>query len=228
MTLIQVIDAARALLNEPLPTARTFPDNTSSFWTDGILTSYHNLVQEEVQQEIIQADEDYFTTANFLAISAGTAEYNLHSNTIKVRRVEDVRGGGQPVEIRPVHLNQKDERFLPYPNSQALGAGGYYLKGGQIILTDTPTFTNASAIRVHFIPKIPDCTTSSDVSEIPREHHRVLVWGIVKHSLFQQQSDITVASAEYEKHLSRIRQEIENRQTQRPRRVASALSGWGD
>ena len=92
MTLIEVIDTARFLLNEDLAASRTYPDDSSSFFKDTTLQRYFNIIQEEMQNEIIQTFEDYFLTSTFLSITAGCAGYLLPSGTIKVRRLEDVRG----------------------------------------------------------------------------------------------------------------------------------------
>ena len=230
MNLLECIDGARNLINEPLASSRTFPDNTSSFFTDSILMNYHNLIQQEVQQEVVQADEDYFVTQAFLSVVANTAEYTLPATFIKARRVEDVRNAASPVEIFPVTINQRGHVSYDGFRTGSQGAlgGAYYLRGNQIILTDTPTFTNASAIRLHFITRLTDVTAATTSSDLPAEHHRVLIWGIVKLALFQQQSDTTLADREYEKHMARMRQEIESRQTQRVRRVAAAITSRGD
>jgi hypothetical protein len=220
MTLIEVIDAARSLLNEPLASSRTFPDNTSSFWTDAILTTYHNLIQQEVQQELIQTFEDLFVTQTTLNVVAGTAEYSLPTNHIKLRRVEDVRAS-EPSEILPVRLNHRERDDVRV--TITAGGNGYYLRGSQIVLTDTPTYTNASAIRLHYIHRLADVTTGTASSELPAETHRALVWGIVKLALFQQQTDNTLANAEYQNHLNKLRQQAENRQIQRPRSVVKTV-----
>lgn len=226
MNLLEVVDAARILINEPLSTGRTFPDNTSSFWTDSQLTTFHNLIQQELQQLIIEADEDFFVTQSYLSIVAGTAEYTLPTSTIKVVRVEDNRDPANPKELDPVTINNRESMYPAsyFLTSQAGWNGGYYLRGQQIVLTDTPTYTNASAIRVHFIERIVDVTAASNSSQLPGETHRALVWGVTKYALFQEQADQSYiqASAEYEKMQSRIKQEIENRKIQRTRRVTQS------
>lgn len=223
MTLIEVIDSARALLNEPLAAARTFPDDTSSFWTDTILAKYFNMAQQELQHEIIQTFEDDFVTQSYLSIVNGTAEYTLPSQTIKVRRVEDNRDVAAPVEIVPVTLNNRGG-IVHYVHCSTFVGGGYYIRGNQIVLTDTPTFTNASAIRVHFLKALADVTAGSNTSELPEGCTRCLIWGIVKLALFQQQSDTTIANAEYQNHLTKIQKQGEDRQIQRPRKVVEAHS----
>jgi hypothetical protein len=220
MTLIEVIDTARALLNEDLDSARTFPDDSSSFFKDTTLRRYYNVIQEEIQNEIIQTFEDYFITQTFLSITAGCAGYLLPSGTIKVRRLEDVRGGGDPVEIRPVTLNDRGHTFYELTSSVWKG-GSYYIAGTEIVLTDTPSYSNASAIRLHYIKKLPEITSATDTSELPPEHHGTLVYGIYKMALIQQQANTDKAEIEYEKRLNRLKKYAESRQIQRPRRVKS-------
>lgn len=220
MTLVQVIDAARGLLGaETLDSSRTAV-NDNSFWTDSLLITYTNLVQEEVQNEIIQSFEDYFVTQTTLSVVNGVAEYTLPTGFIKMRRVEDMRNTSSPVEIMPVSLNQRGSNpaFFAIPSATYWG-GGYYILGNQIILGDTPTFTDASAIRLHYVKRLSDMTALSATSEIPSEHHRVLVWGVVKYALFQQQSDTTLANQEYASHLARLKMQVEDRQVQKSRRV---------
>jgi hypothetical protein len=220
MTLIEVIDAARFLLNEDLDAARSYPDDTSSFFKDSTLQRFFNIIQEEVQNEIIDTYEDYFLTQTFLAITAGCAGYQMPSGTIKVRRVEDVRGSGDPVEIKPVTINDKGYGFYELTSSVWKG-GNYYLAGNELVLTSTPSFSNASAIRLHYIKRLPDVTAATGISEIPPNHHGTLVYGIYKMGLIQQQAPTDKAELEYEKRLNRLKKHAESRQVQRPRRVKS-------
>lgn len=219
MTLIEVIDRARSLISDPLDTSRAFPDNTSSFFRDDVLMGYHNTIQEEVQNEIVQSFEDYFTTSTFFNVVDGCATYTMPSGTIKVRRVEDARTNS-PIEIRPVSLNSKETRINNYELvSSTFEGGGYYIVGNDIVLTNTPNFTDTASIKLYYVKKLSDITQATAASELPPEHHGVLVWGIVKMALFQEQSDTTKAEIEYEKRISRLRNFVENRQVQRPRVV---------
>jgi len=219
MTLIEVIDAARDILNEPLSTARSFPDNSSAFWGDSTMTRYHNLVQTEVAQEIVQSFEDHFLTDTTFDISGNQSRYALPVDFNKVRRVEDIRNANSPVEIFPVRLNEGRYRS-PLGSISGLGLqGGYHLEGDSIVFDSTPTFTTNSAVRMLYIKTLADVTAGSDSSELPLVAHRALVWGIVKYCQLQQQADNIFAAQEFEKHISNIRKQAENRQIQTPRRV---------
>jgi len=225
MTLIQVIDAARALCNEPLDSTRMFPDNTSGFWTDSNLIIFTNLVQQDIALEIVQTFEDYFVTQTFLNITSGCASYTLPAGFQKMRRVEDVRTQ-EPTEIFPVGLNER-----PWKNPLVINAsatywdGGYYFKGNQIVFTDTPTVSNASAIQLYFVKTLSDISNASDTSDLPGEHHRLLVWGLARYMLFQQQSDTARADLEYDKMMQKLKMQVEDRQVQRTRKVNTSNRG---
>ncbi len=219
MTLIEVIDVARQILNEPLDSSRVYPDNSSGFWNDDLLQNYFNLTQQEVQQELVQTFEDYFITDTTLNISAGQNRYAVPSDFLKMRRMEDIRNGGTPREILPTRLNLPNQAF-GFNISSGGGFGhGYHIEADSIVFDNTPSFTDDSAVRLYYIKRLADVTAASDTSEIPDEHHRVLVWGVVKHALYQQQSENNFALVEFEKHLSRMNRQAETRQVQRPRKV---------
>lgn len=217
MTLIEVIDAARGLAGEPLSSTRSFPDNTSSFWQDSVLISYVNLIQSDMAQEIIQANEDFFTTNSDLNITANCATYTLPSRFVLVRRVEDIRTG-TPTEIPPVTLNNRSHLGYVRNTSQAFDQG-YYLLGNNIVFDSTPTFSNTAAYRMWYARTPADLNTASDVSEIPVEHHRIMVWGLLAMMQEEQQGDSSKADARYERGLQKMVKQVENRQTQRARTV---------
>ena len=220
MTLIKVIDMARSLAGEPLSATRTFPDNTSSFWADSRLIDYFNLTQQEVSLEIIEAFEDFFVTATDLAITSGCAAYTLPARFIKTRRVEERRNTTSPTEIFPVNINDFQTIVPSVRNNSAISLyGGFYLRGNEIVFTDTPTYTDASAIRMYYVRALADISAASSISEIPVEHHRVLVWGLLRQMYMEEQSDPSIPTAEFERSLSKLQRYVENRQIQRHRTV---------
>lgn len=224
MTLVEVIDAARSILNEPLTSGRTFPDNSSGFWGDTTLQTYHNLVQNEIAQEIVQTFEDYFVTDTTLNISAGVARYTLPTNFNKMRRVEYVNAD-RPTPVFPIGMNE-----YRADNNLHIGTNigdGYRLEGNSIILDSTPTTTINSGVRLIFEKSVPDVTASTDSSQLPTFTHRALVWGIVKYALHQMQADNNFASEEYEKCIIKYKSQLENRQVQTPRRVKVRSSVTG-
>lgn len=217
MTLVQTIDVARDLLNEPLSAGRTFPDDTSSYWADSTLMTYHNIIQQEIASEMQMVNEDYFITSTSISIVAGTAAYNLPSDFVEMRLVEDVRTS-TPKEIYPTTLNDRQGGDAFFVSGTFHGAS-YYIRGTQIVFDETPTYTQASAVTLHYIKRIPDVSAGSDSSEIPAQYHRVVSYGIAMMGLYQQQSENNFAKDEYQKGLVKLREYADKRQTQMSRKV---------
>ncbi len=219
MTLIEVIDAARSLCNDELSACRTFPDNTSSFWKDSTLINYFNVIQQDVSLEIMQTFEDYFLTSTDFNISANVAAYTLPTRFVKCRRVEDLENSAAPYEILPTTINERNDSYFRRTNSGVLSYGYYKIQGNQFVLETTPDTTRNSAIRMHYIRALADVTAASNSSDIPVEHHRVIVWGLVRYMLFQEGRDTSKADGEYQAMVLNLKKQAENRQIQRPRKV---------
>lgn len=229
MLVIEAIDQSRNLLSEPLSDTRTFPDDSSTFFTDTELLGFLNLVQQEIQQEIIRAGEDYFITQTTISIVADTSAYDLPGDFIKMRRVQDGRFQS-PIVIEPVTLN--DPQFTSFPQI-IQGSNGvpreYYIKGTQIVFRPTPNFTTASAVTIHYVVRTPDFASSDSTQSltIPVQWQRAVVWGITKYALFKQQTPDNFADNEYTKALKDIRQQADGRQSQKSRSVRRVKSRSG-
>lgn len=218
MTLIEVIDQARNILSEPLETTRSFPDDVSSYWTDTEMTGFFNLVQQEVAQEIQGVFEDYFITQTSINTVTEQENYTLPSDFVKMRRVEDQRFTN-PVELEAISMNDQDDHYY---NTLLVDAGqprAYFIRGTEIVFDPKPSFTTSSAIKLHYIKRLPDVTAATATSEIPSEWHRVLVWGVVNYCLYKQQTPNDHATLEYQRGLANIRKHAEQRQVHMSRQV---------
>lgn len=224
MTVIETIDFARDLMNEPLDSGRTFPDNTSSFYKDETLLGYFNREQQIIQNILIQAYENYFVTSTTLDLVNGTDEYAMNSGVVKILRVEWIGNGDtNPIEVSPMSFNEKE-------NNQGLNIGitavggvrTYAIKGNSLVLRPTPLVSKASGIRYYFVERLPDLASGTSTSAIPPQYHEAIGWGVYKRALIQEeasQESMALALNEYNRLISEMRQWAENRQIQRPRFV---------
>lgn len=229
MTLVEVIDAARDFLNEPIELSAcadrttSFPDDSSSFFTDTRLRSFFNLTQQEMANELIQVFEDYLITATTVDVVKDTEVYNLPSDFIKMRRVEDTRYSPS-VPLEPILLNDPEGRlsvFNTVPSSTNF-LSGYKIRGTQIVLGETPAFDQSAGLRLYYIKRLADVESATNSSELPGEYHNVMVWGVVEKALISQQASteaIAEARTMYRRAIQDMKGQAERRQTQRPRRV---------
>jgi hypothetical protein len=224
MTVIETIDLARDLLNEPLASGRSFPDDSSSFYEDSTLLGYFNREQQILQNILVQSHEHFFVTSTSIDIVADTDEYSLASGVMKLVRVEWIGGTNQdPIEIMPMSFNEKELHQGLKIGVTAVGdVRTYAIKGDSLLLRPKPKSTQASGVKYYYVQRLPDLASGTSTSPIPPEFHEAISWGIYKRSLIQQEASaesVTVALAEYNRLISEVRQWAENRQIQRPRFV---------
>ena len=229
MTVIEVIDLARDILNEPLNVSRAsggFPDDTSSFFTDTQLLRYFNQVQRELNLTVIQAFENYLVTEADLNISNNVDTYGLPANFIKLVRAEDVRNS-PATEIYPISLNEKEQYpgRLIYDLVNQGNPDKYFLKGTSIVFRPVPNFTTNSAVKLWYAKRLADMVATTGTagatatSEIPQEYHEALAWGIVKLAWISQQTDPTPAEREFLRLKEDMKKALEDRQIQQSRYV---------
>ena len=224
MTVLETIDLARNMLNEPLDASRTFPDNSSNFYTDTVLLNYLNREQQLLQNFIIQSHENYFVTSVNVNIVSNTDEYALNSSVIKILRMEWIADDPlRSTEIHPISFNEK-ENYIGLSHG-ITGTGeirAYAIKGDTLTFRPVPSTTTASAVRYYFVKKLADLVSQSQVSEVPENYHEILSWGIYKRALLQQEGSAesyAVASKEYESMVEEMMKQLDDRQIQRPRYV---------
>ncbi len=222
MTLIQVIDAARAIVKEPLPSTRTFPDDTK-FFKDSDMTDWYNFTQHEIQNRLVQTFENWFVTSTSIDIVAGTSEYSMPTDTLKIVRVEQVQNTAAPVEVYPMSINDKD-KFSGFRVgiSSAGDVSRYAIVGNRFLFRPIPSRSLTAGVKVFYTPKIPNYSSASSISIIPTEYHEALVWGVAKRALIQAESTpeaLSIAVTTFNTLMNDMSKSAENRQVQRSRKV---------
>jgi len=228
MTNLQVIDASRTILKDVLSSGRTFPDNTSSFYTDSEMLDWLHWVQWDMQQVLIQTFENWFITSTSVSLVAGTSEYPMPTdaagkpNSIKVLRLEDTDNPTNPLEIYPISFNDKEYFNSPLETIvTALGnVRSYAIKGNRFLVRPRPNV--GGSIKVYYSRRISSFDSASSISEIPEEYHEGLVLGVIKRGLVKGEATaeaLTFATSEYSRFKNRMKTTAEHRQVQRPRYV---------
>lgn len=225
MTVIETVDFCRDLLNEPLDSTRTFPDDSSSFYKDTTLLGYFNREQQVVQQVLIQSFENYFITSTSIDTVNNQEEYTMATSVMKILRMEWIGNGtgSDPIEIFPMSVNEKEYyQGLRIGVTSVGSVRTYAIKGRSFIFRPKPQTTQNSAIKYYFVQRLSDLSSGTSTSLVPPQYHEAIGWGIYKRALVQEEASvesITVALSEYNRLISEMRLSAENRQIQKPRFV---------
>lgn len=222
MNLLQTIDTARGFLKDPLPATRSFPDDSSTFFTDTEMTRWYNMEQNSVQNQMIQTFENWFVTSTSITTVANTEEYTMPTDLVKVIRLEDYQNSQSPREMYPISFNSKDRYSSQYPweNTGTNLPGFYAIRGGNLVLRPIPK--KASELKLYYSYRIPERVSATSCSAIPDEYHELMMWGMVKKGLVKQESTpeaYALAVQEYTRLLNELKSTSDNRQAQRSRRV---------
>lgn len=222
MNLLETIDGARKVLKDKLDPSRTFPDNSSSFFEDSDMTDWYNWAQIEVQNLLIQTRENWFVTSTSITLVANQENYSLPSDCLSVTRIEDVTGGeDEPIEIRGIGLNDKDNYVKPYDSYNTV-VRNYAIHGNQILFRPIPNTGYASGIKLYYSKIVDTLTSASSCSTIPNQYHELIMWGVVENGLIKQEANAE-AIATVMTRRNRLIKEMMNtgelRQVQNARRV---------
>jgi hypothetical protein len=212
------------LLKDKLPSSRTFPDDSSSFYTDTQMLDWLHFAERDVQTRLIQTFENWFVTSTIFDIIEDLDEYALPSGCVKIIRLEDIEDEDNPIEIYPMSFNDKDKYTDRYDiNVTANGhVYNYVVKGNDLILRPVPTRDISSGARLYYERRVTAYTCGSMDSEIPVEYQDLLVWNIVEYGFAQGEATpeaLTYAIGKRRSLERLLATSGENRQVQRSRYV---------
>jgi len=224
MTVIEILTAARKILKDEIASG-TFPNDSSSFFTDSEMLTWLNWAQREYQNKLVQAHEQWFVTATSINIIAGSEEYDMPCASLKIVRVEDIRDTSAPVEIYPITFNEKDKySYFEQLSGANIGSivNQYAMRGNKFVFRPRPTTSMNSAVRVYYVRRVDDLVTASDISDIPLEYHELLVWSVVENGMIKQEATaeaMATVLARRNRLVADLAITAEDRQVQRSRQV---------
>jgi len=142
-------------------------DVNHGYFTEAQIIVWLNLAQKHVQNELLQAGNNWYLKPVETTLVSGQADYVLPTDFVQEHRLEVVMSDyGTPNEvtqaITPITLNQQDmvSRRLGNPTN-------YYFKKDRMVLSPTPQFTNV--LRLYYSPTTVDVTTYTDVLDVPEQ-----------------------------------------------------------
>ncbi len=139
-SLQSLLRGVRLMLNQPNP--------LNSFWGDDELTSYINEAGRIYFAEVIASHpEGQFDTNTTLAITAATRTVALPADCYRVKTLYRISGSER------IPLNYRQNFNNSWTTSAASSAGyfpEYEFEGNNLVLRDTPNFTDATGLYLEY------------------------------------------------------------------------------
>jgi len=190
-------------------------DRESDRYTDTELTGLLNAAQEEVQKEIDQADENYFSACQTYSVvtSANTSyEFDLPSDFKKLILAERKVDNGDPIPATWTRIQDRHDTWSDYSDSPIC-----YLRGNKLGVVEPAT---DYTLRVWYTKRIPDLSAGTDTSEIPVEYHDLVCKYAARFMFMAENRDISKDfEGEFNQAMGRLLRHIEKRQKQTSRTV---------
>lgn len=201
---------------------RVFIDEvTQANFTDTSINYALNEAQQRVAVEIAQATEDYFVNPVPVTITIlnNVAQYALAADCYKPIKVVDSNTG---LRIPYRKFGQVDQ--APAIASTPLFGNGYFspysfsMLGNFLVFNPTPTDTSFTP-QYWYVPVLPDMTSDTDNSSIPRPFVDLLCLDAAIDMLIQDEDDISPLQGKFNYRWAQMIKASRDRQQQEPRRV---------
>lgn len=217
-TLLQIRQRVRMFIDEP----------QQANFTDANLNWAINAAQQEVATEISLVDEQYFvaTTPTIITAVAGQRFYPLATDLWKIVRLEDVNTG---LKIPITSFNQQENYYGgPIPPLVNIGQAGYTaaIVGNSLAFTPTPGASGITS-QYWFVPVLPDMTSDSDTSQIPRAFIDLLAIQAAMDAMIEDEADTGPLERKYNRRFNQLVRGTRDRQQQDPRSVSRVSDSGG-
>jgi len=166
MNVSELVKLTRTLLGDP---------KGDRYERDEILVLL-NSIQQSMQNEILESDEHYFSSATELTVTAAPGdcvEFDLPADFINLKSLERVVTGGKPVPGTEVQFSQRND-YVATEYVAVVTGPCYYFRGTKIGIVDP---RDDYTVRVYYSPMLADLDDDDDVPEIPVQYHRTLAFG---------------------------------------------------
>lgn len=194
-------------------------ENTD-FVTDTEITAYVNDARREAWQILAESYEDWYITAYDFATVAGTRDYSLPSDFIRLRKVFWVRDKSTSSEreypLRRVTWDATDSRDWAGDKPDR-----FMLRGSNIRLF--PLVEAVYNYRIYYSAAPAALTSASTSVEWEYGLDRFCVWDAVVRCLIKEKSDVTDARAERDRHWALALKSADNRDASEPRRTQEVM-----
>jgi hypothetical protein len=174
-------------------------ETTASDWTDAELNRVINQRYHRVHSAVVSVYNDYKITTATTNLVANQQEYSLPSDFFKLRRVE--------VNYDITNINSVFQKASPLTSLEAIRSRVaetnisdvifrnpmYYLTGAVLGLLPIPTSAGANALKLWYIPTLPDLTADTSTLDIPypeRYWHIIAEGGTADALRFGQQDSV--------------------------------------
>jgi len=193
--------ARSVLLSTIADRARYLADQrNSNFTSDTEMLSLINDNYSELYDELVAANENYYSSTDTITLTAGTSSYALESDFYKIIGVDFAVSGNSYVTLMP---------YMEAERNQSL---------------TTSTAIPSGTIRIRYVPAPTTFTALSQSVDGISGWDRLLTLMVAMDMMDAEESDTSTLQKKYVRTLQRIQEMAQNRDIGMPSRIVDVYS----
>lgn len=199
----------------------------SNFITDAGFNTFINDSIDEFWDLVVIANEGYGQLSTTLTVASGAVSTNLPSDFYKLRGVDDLNQGPDPITVHPYNFTERNDYtsyynlFDSYPTSRVT----YTLINNTIEFR--PTSNAPGSYKIHYIPVAPTLVLDADTIDTIAGWHDLIQIDTAIKALQKEEGSTTVLERRKAAIIDRMEKMVKSRDMGRPRTVTNVrgLSG---
>ena len=200
-------------------------DANGAYFTSAQTNLFLNRAQQEVQKQLIQAGEMYYTKAVETTTVANQGDYVLPSDFMIVNRLELVLSGSGTSEDKrylvPISLNEQYKFGIQTGTPEV-----YAIKKDRITLFPTPDA--ALTLRLYYSYRVTDMSSSSDSPDVPTEYHEYVALLAARDCFIKDDRPLNNLETKINYYLRLMKETYEDRRQDQSRFVIeTGDNDWG-
>lgn len=201
----------------------------STFISDSAFNTFINDSIDEFWDLVVSANQGYGQLSTTLTVASNSTSANLPSDFYKLRGVDDLNQGPDPISVNPYNFAERNDfttyynLFDVYPTSRVT----YCIIGNTIEFR--PTSNAPGQYKIHYIPVAPVLTLDTDtIDSISGWHDLIQIDTAIK-ALQKEEASTTVLERRKVAIIDRIRTMVPDRDIGRPKTITNirGTSGIG-
>lgn len=203
---------------------RTADMENTSFVTDTEIVRYINLAYQWAYMKLGESYEDWNLTAYHFATTAGTREYSVPSDFIRLRKLMYVRDYGTSSE-REYPLKRNNWSSTDSTPSYSSVPNRFMLRGSKIRLY--PNVNGVHDYYLYYLAAPATLTAASTSVEMQFGMDRFIAYDAALRCLIKEKSDTSEVMAERNNAFNDLLSSIDNRDSSEPMTIQEVEYGSG-
>lgn len=200
-------------------------DINATYFTPAIVQVWLNNAQREVQKQLLQAGQQWYTTCAFTQTTQNQETYTLPSDYLKAQKFEIVTSGfGTTSECKQILSPCTLQEAEVYDAGTGVSQAYYILKS---CLGLRPIPDNVYYLRLYYSYIVSDMTSDNAIPDVPTQYQEYIAVLATIDGFLRDQRDPSAFLEKKREYMELMKQDAQDRREDAPRSIVITQdNGW--